>query len=83
MRIEIIGKMKHYKESGYGYREVERKIGMCPCGHKVELLEVTNTCVCERDYGFNGDLLAPRSQWGEETGESATDVLEAGHHQEY
>ena len=82
MRIEIIGKMKHYKQSGYGYRAVERKIGMCPCGHKVELLEVTNTCVCERDYDSWGELLAPRSQWGEETGESASDILRGQHHHE-
>jgi len=80
MRLEIVGKCKHYRD---GWQEVERNVGLCPCGHKVELREYTNTCVCDKDYGFDGGLLAPRSQWGEETGESETDVLEAGHHQEY
>ena len=78
MKLEIIGKCKYW---GTG-RERERDIGLCECGHKVELLEFTNTCVCGRDYSFGGSLLAPRSQWGMETGESHQDVLDAGHHVE-
>ena len=35
----------------------------------------TNTCECGRDYSFDGSLLAPRSQWGYETGETASDIL--------
>jgi hypothetical protein len=41
----------------------------CYCRKKVDCLQFTNTCTCGRDYNWNGDLLANRSQWGEETGE--------------
>ena len=30
-------------------------------------------CTCGRDYSFDGSELAPRSQWGWETGENWTD----------
>jgi hypothetical protein len=50
-------------------------IGLCECGKKVVLLGFTNTCECNRDYNVCGQLLAPRGQWGEETGESASDIL--------
>ena len=37
---------------------------------RVECDSFTQTCpVCGSDYNFSGTLLAPRSQWGEETGE--------------
>jgi len=46
------------------------------CGVWLLCDEFTNTCPrCERDYNGSGQLLAPRSQWGEETGETAADVL--------
>jgi len=45
----------------------------CHCGKMVDCMDFTNTCDCERDYNFNGDLLASRSQWGEETGEHWTE----------
>lgn len=50
------------------YPEIE-----CYCGRKVICRNFTNTCDCGRDYNFAGSLLAPRSQWGEETGEHWTD----------
>lgn len=31
---------------------------------------------CGRDYNSAGQLLAPRSQWGEETGETAQDYYQ-------
>lgn len=34
-----------------------------------------NTCSCGTDYSGTGQTLAPRSQWGEETGESLSDIL--------
>jgi hypothetical protein len=37
----------------------------------------TNTCECGADYNMSGGILAPREQWGEETGESLTDILAA------
>lgn len=74
--MEIIGKMKHYVPRGYGVREVERSVGRCVCGNEVPLLDFINTCErCGRDYNMLGSLLAPRSQWGEETGESISDIL--------
>lgn len=52
----------------YITRRISR-IGQCECGHKLSLMEFTNTCACGRDYNSCGTLLAPREQWGEETGE--------------
>jgi hypothetical protein len=53
-------------------------VGRCTCGYEVELGCFTNTCDrCGRDYNSAGQLLAPRSQWGEETGETAADILMA------
>lgn len=43
--------------------------GVC-CGETLDLSAFTNTCArCGRDYNSMGQELAPRSQWGEETGE--------------
>lgn len=54
----------------------EPAAGRCSCGAEVELYGFTNTCdVCGADYNSAGQLLAPRCQWGEETGETAADVL--------
>lgn len=47
----------------------------CSCGAVVSLDGFTNACDCGRDYNSCGSLLAPRSQWGEETGESLADIL--------
>ena len=52
------------------------RIGECHCGAEVALEGFTNTCDnCGRDYNMSGQLLANRSQWGEETGESLSDIL--------
>jgi len=52
------------------------KIGLCDCGTQVELERFTNTCDgCGTDYDSSGNGLAPRSQWGEDTGESLGDIL--------
>ena len=48
-------------------------IGKCGCGRHVTLANFTNTCECGADYNSSGQALAPRSQWGEETGEHWTD----------
>ena len=56
----------------------ENAIGECVnCGKEVELRGFTNTCECGADYNDSGQLLAPREQWGEETGESLSDILSA------
>lgn len=49
----------------------------CHCGATVLCSDFTNTCSCGRDYNWSGMLLAPRSCWGEETGETAADILRA------
>lgn len=49
----------------------------CKCCHKVFFLNTrafTNTCECGADYNSRGELLAPRSCWGEETGEHPADI---------
>jgi hypothetical protein len=51
-------------------------MGLCDCGTEVYLGGFTNTCdTCGADYNWNGSRLAPREQWGEETGESLDDIL--------
>jgi len=54
----------------------EPAVGLCDCGKEVTLYGFTNTCECGRDYNMSGQLLAPRCQWGEETGESLADILQ-------
>lgn len=56
---------------------IQVAIGECNgCSAPVELHGFTNTCDgCGRDYNMSGQELAPRSQWGEETGESLGDIL--------
>lgn len=49
----------------------------CDCGETLVCYGFTNTCSCGRDYNMSGQLLADRSQWGEETGESVSDILMA------
>jgi hypothetical protein len=46
------------------------------CGEWLDCHHFTNTCgACRQDYNMNGQKLAPREQWGEETGESVEDIL--------
>ena len=53
----------------------EPAIGLCKCGGKVELKDFTNSCEsCGKDYNSSGQQLAPREQWGEETGEHPADI---------
>lgn len=48
----------------------------CYCGMELRCGSFTNTCNrCHKDYSSSGQLLATRSQWGEETGETASDIL--------
>lgn len=55
----------------------EPAVGKCEnCKSLVTLDGFTNTCDgCGADYNSSGQRLAPRSQWGEETGESLGDIL--------
>jgi hypothetical protein len=52
------------------------KWGKCDgCGRRVELDAFTCPCECGCDYNMDGWLLTDRAQWGEETGETAADIL--------
>ncbi len=76
--IEIISKPHRVTatdEDGYTHSWREPGIGRCHCGRHVILEGFTNTCACGRDYNSAGQELAPRAQWGEETGESLSDIL--------
>lgn len=65
----------------YTHSWYEPTLARCDCGHIIELEAFTNTCAkCGADYSFDGGRLAPRSQWGEETGETANEILDIGHH---
>ena len=57
----------HVENYTYQYRLP--RLGRCDCGERLELVNFTNTCDCGRDYNSSGQLLAPREQWGAETGE--------------
>jgi hypothetical protein len=63
------GGTRTYKKREWGVFEREYIEVECHCGAKVECHHFTNTCKCGADYNWDGDLLAPRRQWGEETGE--------------
>ena len=71
--IDVTG--PHFKS--WERRIRQDAIGLCDCGCEVTLDRFTNTCDgCNRDYNGSGQLLAPRSQWGEETGESYADLMD-------
>src|SRR5271155_2348772 len=61
----------------YPNRWVEPAIGECDrCGSEVSLDGFTNTCAnCHADYNQSGQLLGPRSDWGSETNEHLSDIL--------
>jgi len=68
---------KGVRKHEHTYREPA--IGQCnACRRPVVLEGFTNTCVCSLDYNSAGQQLAPREQWGEETGETASDILLGG-----
>ncbi len=48
-------------------------IAECDCGEDIECRDFTNTCQCGADFNMSGHRLAPRDQWGEETGEHWTE----------
>lgn len=64
-------------ELAEGHRTRPVMIVTCSCGTELVCDDgFLNTCDrCRRDYNGAGQLLAPRSQWGEETGETAADII--------
>ena len=62
-----------FEEDPEGSRSVQEV--KC-CGTWLMCDAFTNTCgKCGADYNMNADRLAPRSQWGEETGETYADIV--------
>jgi hypothetical protein len=57
------------KHTQWVHRQPAYTLVKCDCGYKLECSGFTTTCNCGRDYNWNGEQLAPRSQWGEETNE--------------
>ena len=75
LRPEGLKSLELCRASSWPTRIVKYKIrkvndGMCECGATVSLPNFTNECSCGRLYNSWGQELAPREQWGEETGES-------------
>lgn len=73
------------KEATYcpetGRRLTPREI-RCDCGRGRVVLSSSwaNSCpVCDGEYNGSGQALAPREQWGEETGEHESDFNDIGH----
>lgn len=62
--------IRHSSRDAGGYKIVG--IIKCDCGAKIELDSGwANECPrCPAEYNGSGQRLAPRSQWGEDTGES-------------
>ncbi len=46
------------------------------CRRRVECEDsITNTCPCGEEYNGSGQHLAPREQWGLDTGETIADIM--------
>jgi hypothetical protein len=74
-------KARHEKDQDPDIRRTNVYIIVtCSCyGNDIVCDQFTNTCGnCEADYNMNGIQLAPRSQWGEETGETYSDIMRGG-----
>lgn len=70
------GKMIDMGIKKYEWTYTEPAVGLCNyCNQEVVLHGFTNTCECGVDYDSSGNELAPRSQWGEETGECWFDII--------
>lgn len=63
----------------YPWKQVIPALLHCDCGFNVLLDHSINTCRCDADYNPFGQRLAPREQWGEETGETYADILTGGY----
>ena len=69
----------------FSYYYTEPAILKCSCGNKVPLDSgYENPCdKCGKSYNMSGYLLAPHSQWGEETGETYADIVSGSWDDEY
>lgn len=66
--------LANLKADEYSHWAKVYPVVICACGAKIICTGFTNTCDrCDSDYNFAGALLAPREQWGEETGEHCSE----------
>jgi hypothetical protein len=64
------------RPSRYGGTYERQTLEIKCCGRWLRCDAFTNTCpACGADYNTTGSRLAPREQWGEETGEHWTDCV--------
>lgn len=68
---EKLGRVPWVRRNG---RKVDVLLLRCDCGEELPCPDFTNTCDCGREYNSCGQLLAPREQWGWETGEHPADI---------
>ena len=68
--VKDMGIQRH--ERSYRHSAVIKCVN---CSEHVGLQNNTNTCECGTDYNMSGQRLAPREQWGEETGEHWTECF--------
>jgi hypothetical protein len=73
IRYKEVTVQRPYPRSG-SYQK-QAPVVLCGCSEEVICSDFTNTCKCGADYNFAGQGLAPRSQWGEETGESWQEII--------
>ena len=72
---DLTGRLDEYGYPAFTLVRVDGAV-RCDCYNVVTIDDcMTNTCTrCGADYNGNGSQLAPREQWGEETGESYADI---------
>lgn len=64
------------RPSRYGGTFIRPRVEVKCCGAWLRCDRFTNTCDrCGADYNMSGARLAPREQWGEETGEHWTECI--------
>lgn len=66
------------RKTSYINRYREPRIIECDCGAHVALyMSLANPCdECSREYNASGQLLASRAQWGWDTGESESEIMQ-------
>ena len=71
---DVVGPTPERLERSY----MEDAVGECGhCQKEVYLsMSLVNPCECGRNYNASGQLLRHESQWGEDTGESISEIMQ-------
>ena len=76
---KVLGTWQHWASDRYFVEQEDGDATITEvkcCGQWLRCDLFTNTCeTCDADYNMSGDRLAPRAQWGEETGEQYSDIV--------